>query len=182
MVIRNKARLDSLLLIGSTARKAGKTTLACKIIEKFDNKKIIAIKIASIGKTDNKHRKELDTHQKGFFVTEETLREANKDTSRMLAAGAKKVFLIYAKSEVLKNAIEYFLGKMPKKIFFICESNSLRKATKPALFIMVEGKGRIKPSASKVLKYADIKICKSEFNNLLQNLTITRGKWMIKKG
>lgn len=142
MKITNKARLDSLLLIGSTGRKAGKTTLACRIIEKFKNKKIIAIKIASIRKTDQKYHNKSKVDTKGFTIFEETEKNSNKDTSKMLNAGAKKAFLLCAKKESLKNAIECLLEKMPKESVFICESNSLRQIVEPALFIIIKAKAK----------------------------------------
>jgi molybdopterin-guanine dinucleotide biosynthesis protein len=181
MEIKNKARLDSLLLIGSTGRKAGKTTLACRIIEKHKNKNIIAIKIAAIRKTDRKYHKELTADKKGFVILEETEKNTNNDTSKMLTAGAKKAFLLCAKKESLKNALECLLEKMPKESVFICESNSLRKILEPAVFVMVKGKGRIKPSARQVKKYADriITFNKKEFDNLVKVLRIIRGKWSI---
>lgn len=182
MEIKNKARLDSLILIGSTGRKAGKTTLACRIINKFKDKKIIAIKIAAIRKTDLKNHKELEIDKKGFAILEETEKNTNKDTSRMLTAGAKKAFLLCAKKESLKNAIECLLEKMLKGSVFICESNSLRKILEPAVFVMVKGKGRIKPSAGHVSNYADrvIKSNEGDFASVLGDLKIKGCSWSIK--
>ena len=182
MNIKNKASLDSLLLIGSTARSAGKTTLACRIIDKFKDKKIIAIKIAAIRTTDLKNHKELGIDKKGFAILEETEKTTNKDTSRMLTAGAKKAFLLCAKKENLNNAIECLLEKMPKDTIFICESNSLRKILEPAVFVIVKGKGRIKPSAGQVLNYADrvIKSNEDDFASVLEDLKIKGCSWSIK--
>lgn len=184
MNIRKNNRLDSLLLIGSTGRKAGKTALACRIINKFENKNIIAIKIITIRRGDKNYHSELPLSSKGFVITEDKLLNSNTDTSRMLAAGGKRAFLLCAKRNRLENGITNMLEKMPKRAVFICESNSLRKIVEPALFVMVKGNGKIKPSAKQVIKYADriITFNDSEFDNLLKDLRIVRGKWSIIKG
>ena len=81
----------NLLLIAGTGTKSGKTSLACKIIKQFRDLNITAIKISPhfhetteglISKSENK----------GYAIYEETNRETSKDTSRMLNAGAEKVY------------------------------------------------------------------------------------------
>ena len=181
MRIKRKNRLDSLLIIGSTSRKAGKTTLVCRIIEKFKYKNIIAIKITTLRKGDKIFHREKITNSKGFIIKPEGPRDANKDTSRFLATGAQKAFWLIAKSECLENGINSLFEKMPGKAVLICETNSLRQIIKPAVFIMVKGKGKIKPSASKILRYADVIIKNNEVDDFLKNLKIISGKWMIKK-
>lgn len=183
MSIKKKNRLDSLLLIGSTGKKAGKTSLACKIIKKFKNINIIAIKITTIKKGDKNYHSEELNNSKGPVITEEKSKNISKDTPRLLTAGAKKVFWLRAEEKCLENGITNLLEKMPKRAVFICESNSLRKIVEPALFVMVRGKGKIKPSAKQVIKYADriITFNDNEFDNLLKDLRITRCKWSIAK-
>ncbi len=181
MANKKDIKLTSLLLIGSTTRMAGKTTLVCKIIKKFSNKNIIAVKITPIRKSDKKYHNEVLNNPTGFVIEEEKTKNAGKDTSLFLAAGAKKSFWIRAQSNHIENAISKLLKKIPKGALLICESNSLRQIIEPSLFILVKGKGKIKPSSSKVIKYADIRVYSSEFDNLLQNLRIIRGKWMIKQ-
>ena len=83
--------VPNLLLIAGTGNKSGKTTLACRIIDQFRHPEIVAIKI-----TPHFHETTpgLDSYfrKQGYSISEETDTETAKDTSRMLKAGASKVY------------------------------------------------------------------------------------------
>jgi hypothetical protein len=92
-----------------------------------------------------------------FCLDEELTADGTKDTSRLLAAGAKRVFWLRCLRSALDRGFAAFLEAAEKTGPIICESNSLREAVCPAFFIMLcdsDGKG-IKPSAKKVAGKAD---------------------------
>ncbi len=173
-----------MLLIGSTGRKSGKTTLVCQIIRKFRKKNIIAIKVSTIEKADKDFHHDLPaTSKKGFCLTEETRTNTKKDTSKMLAVGDSRVFWLRAEKKCLRKGWALLLKTIGRDAVCICESNSLRQIVRPGLFIMVKGPRcrKIKPSAKEVLNFADRIISPDDngFDNFLRDLRLISEKWSI---
>lgn len=123
-------------MIAGTGTKSGKTTLACRIIDQFSNLNITAIKI-----TPHFHETtpglKIVAEETGYTIYEETDKDSSKDTSRMLRAGAAKVY--YAK--VLDNRLLFVFNKIkdliPKGTPIICESPALRYYAEPGLFLII---------------------------------------------
>ncbi|MGI6393521.1 MAG: hypothetical protein ACOX2F_02125 [bacterium] len=137
------------LMVGAYEKHSGKTTLSEKIVRKFANSGIYAIKI-TIHRTD-------DTSEK-YSITEDKTVRAEKDTGRLKIAGAKKVFWVRCNLHSAKKAIMEAMELIPKNCPVLCESNMARKFFKPGLFIMVQkdNLGTIKETAIEVEKYADL--------------------------
>ena len=178
--------MNNLLIIGGASRNVGKTMLTSRIIQKFSNEvPIIAIKIKTISEGDSffhgKDRNPLTDSEK-FRISEET-QTGNEDTNRMLSAGAHRVFKIKTRKEYLSEAFSQFKKVLTTDDFIICESNSLRYFIKPALFLFIKMKNseEMKPSASDLIKYADIIIPsdgkKHDFN--LNRLKVIEKKWVL---
>jgi hypothetical protein len=116
-----------------------------------------------------------------FMLTKEENTETNEDTGKMLRAGAKKAYLLRAKSAFLKQGFEHFLSEMGDKYLIICESNSLRFTVKPDLFLFVQDENtrEIKPSAQKLVHLADRIIISNgmahDFNP--EDLNINKNRW-----
>jgi molybdopterin-guanine dinucleotide biosynthesis protein len=179
-------KLDGMLLIGSTGRKSGKTSLACQIIQKFRKNNLVAIKVTTVTKTNKNSHSDLSVAEtKGFIITEETRNNTDKDTSKMLAAGASRVFWLCAEKKCLKSGLDALLKKIGNKKICICESNSLRQFVEPGLFIMVKGPDcrKTKPSAKHVINFADRIVTNrsNDFDNLLKDLRLAGKKWLIIK-
>ena len=173
-----------MLLIGSTSKKSGKTTFVCRIIQKFSKKNIITIKVTTVKKNDkNFHHDSSVAETKDFIITEETQNNTNKDTSRMLAAGASRVFWLRAERKCLKNGFTALLEKIGGDAICVCESNSLRQIVKPGLFIMVKDRNcrQLKPSAKQVLNFADRIITNYDngFDVCLKDLRLAGDKWSV---
>jgi hypothetical protein len=142
-----KKTIPNLLLIAGTGTKAGKTTVACRIIEQLSELQITAVKI-----TPHFH----DTTQglilleegDGYAVYEETDSSASKDTSRMLKAGAVKVYFAKVWDNKLPDVFERILKLIPDNVPIVCESPALRYFTEPGVFIIVR--------SDTVVKHKDI--------------------------
>lgn len=154
-----------MILIGSTARNSGKTTLAIAIIEKYKNKvPIYGIKITTIAEKNGKciHGGEgcgvCTNFQDDFDITEELSNTNNKDTSVLLAGGAQKVYWLKTLVSHIGEGIEAVVAKIPEDALIICESNSLRKVVEPGVFVMVKNTedSQIKKTAAAVIDQADI--------------------------
>jgi hypothetical protein len=156
--------MPNMILIGSTARNIGKTRTAVSMIEKLKlNQPVIGLKITCI---DEKNGKCMHGNTKcgvcsRFSGKSELIREfsktGDKDTCKMLKAGAKQVFWLKTLRSELKESFEDFLERIPEHALIVCESNSLRKYVKPGHFIMVTGSDNraSKASALEVIDMAD---------------------------
>ena len=113
-------KLDRMLLIGSTGANAGKTELACGVISKFSrNREIIGIKVTTIKAKDGKCPRGgtgcgvCSSLKDDFCITEETCSTSGKDTARLLAAGASRVFWLRVMKESLTEGINALFEIIP---------------------------------------------------------------------
>lgn len=132
-----KSIAKNILLIAGTGRNSRKTTLACKVIEKFAEQGVVAVKISPhfhFGADG------LDIVQKdsGFNIYREKNKNSGKDSARMLRAGAKEVFYIEVLDSGLDKAIQSVLEMLPHSIPLVCESPALRKVILPGVFLVVD--------------------------------------------
>jgi hypothetical protein len=152
-----------MILIGSDGRNAGKTTLAVDLIGRLRESFLVyALKATSVRKGNCPHGS-IDCNacsepiKGGFLLTEENDASGRKDTHRLLAAGADRVFWLRAERPCLIEGFKNFIYKVPASAVIICESNSLREVVCPGLFIMLEsGNGDIRSSFENVRHLADI--------------------------
>jgi len=182
-----KIQIPNMLMIGGASRNVGKTSLTSEIIRKISlEHSIVGIKIKTLYDGDNffhgKDRSPL-TENENFRITEETSQEGAEDTSKMLQAGAKRVFKIKVKSQFIEEALETLKAKISETDLFVCESNSLRTVAKPGLFLMIKHKegGEMKPSAKKLEKFADKVIFTDGQNHEfdINSLKARQGSWEI---
>ena len=144
--------IPNLLLIAGTGTKSGKTSMACRIIEQFTSHNIVAIKISPhFHETTPELISIAET--KGYAIYEETDRESNKDTSRMLAAGATRVYFAKVWDDQLSEVFNMIMKEVPAGSPVICESPALRNFVEPGIFIVME--------SFSVNKYKDINHLKS---------------------
>lgn len=128
--------IPNLLIIAGTGNKSGKTSMACRIIEKLSPLKPVGLKI-----TPHFHEttKGLVTivEEKGYSVFEETNQNTSKDTSRMLRSGAARVFYAKVNDDTLMDAFFEIMEHVPCNAPIICESPALRRYVEPGLFIIM---------------------------------------------
>lgn len=170
--------VPKMILIGSTARNSGKTTLAVAVLEKYKNKMpIYAIKVTTIAVKNGGciHGGDgcgvCSKMQDDFEITKEKSMEGIKDTSQLLAGGAKMVYWLKTLKDYIGEGIESILSEIPENALIICESNSLRKVVKPGVFIMVKNTedDQIKKSAREVFDQADI-VFENHFDDNFESL------------
>jgi hypothetical protein len=129
--------IPNLLLIAGTGTKSGKTSLVCKIIEQFNYLDITAIKI-----TPHFHETTsgliLKSADKGYSIYEETERDTSKDTSRMLNAGASKVYFAKVWDDQLFDVFQKIMGYISPGVPVICESPALRNFIEPGVFLITD--------------------------------------------
>ncbi len=184
------SQLPNMLMLGSTGINSGKTELVCAIIKKFGNaRNITGLKVTTIsGRKGQCPRGDkgcgvCSSFEGNFIITEETDSSSRKDTSRLLAAGAKRVFWIRSEKKQLKQAMSALLETIGPDAILVCESNSLRGVVEPGLFLMVQNAANNKPkqSAKNVIKWADriVKLSGKKFDLELDEIGLNNGKWSI---
>lgn len=128
--------IPNLLIIAGTGTKSGKTTLACKLIEQISDQQPVAIKITPHFH-DNTPGLELLSEGKGYEIYTETDPGTSKDTSRMLHAGASRVYFAKVNDETLFEAFTRIMEQIDGTPPIICESPALRYYVDPGMFIIM---------------------------------------------
>lgn len=158
------------IIVGATGRHTGKTEYACRIIENCRHLNIVGLKVVCFDPTDmachgdNQCATLISGLNKPFLITEELDKTSDKDTARMLKAGARRSFIMHVMKDSLGEAFDEF-SKLPNAdALIVAESNSLRLAVEPALFVVIRRPedNTIKNTCASVLDYADLLI---DFNN-----------------
>jgi len=151
-------------MVGSTGRNTGKTEFACALIRSLKERyRVHAVKITTIydGCTTCIRGDDgcgVCTSMKGELrISAERHSGGGKDTARMLAAGAEKVWWLRVRERSLADAARALLPLVPEDGILVFESNSIRRVCEPDLFFMLGDSGRpeVKESARAALKYVD---------------------------
>lgn len=185
-------RLNSMLMIGSAGTNVGKTNLACALIKKFrKNRPIIGIKVTTIKTKDGQCPRGgrgcgvCSSLDGDFCIIEETESNSQKDTAKLLAAGASRVFWLRVMKTHLKEGLTTLLDLIGPDAISICESNSLRRAVKPGLFLMVKGRNLKvwKDSARQVKEHADriVVAGTNGFDLDLEQIKLIDNRWTIEE-
>ena len=128
--------IPNLILIAGIGTKSGKTSMACRIIEQFENLNITAIKISPhFHETTPGLRTVYE--ETGYAIYEETNRNTTKDTSRMLQSGASMVYFAKVLDNRLKFVFDKIMGMIPQGTPVVCESPALRNYVEPGVFVIM---------------------------------------------
>jgi len=177
-------------MIGSSGANVGKTELACAFLRKFSKScDIIGIKVTMIKDKDGQCPRGgkgcgvCSSLEGTYCITQETNSNSDKDTARLLGAGASKVFWLRVLKEHLPEGVTALLDVIGPNTVSICESNSLRQVVEPGLFLMTRSRDSKvwKSSARQVKKYADRIVISDEsgFDFDLDQIQLIDGKWAL---
>lgn len=164
MTAQDTLKVSNMILLGATGRNLGKTTLAIHIIETLKERvPIIAFKVITV----RDHGDICPRGGKGCgichglkdcFDIREEMGDGEKDTMLLRKAGAQHVYLVRSLKDHIRDAIETAMTYVPEGTLVICESNSVRTAVEPGLFIMIksaDSEENYKPTAKEVISKAD---------------------------
>jgi hypothetical protein len=173
--------INNLLLIAGTGNKSGKTTLACKVIEQFREHGVIGVKITP-------HFHEMTPglitlkEREGYSVYEETNNLADKDTSRMLRAGAARVFFAKVNDNDLLSAFRSIMENIPEGTPIVCESPALRYFAEPGIFVVMSSeKANNNKNINQLLKLPHVMFQLSDLSNMEEiPVHFGSGKWQYK--
>ena len=150
-------RRANFMIVSGNGRNTGKTSFVCRIISSVSKSyALTAIKVSPHFHTAN-NEEVIIVKNKNFVLYEEIDRNSSKDSSRMLRAGAVKVFYIEAKDTHLKEAVKALFENFHIEGPVICESGGLRSLIEPSLLILLNkaGQSEMKPGFVKLLPRAD---------------------------
>ncbi|RLD31666.1 MAG: hypothetical protein DRI73_08355 [Bacteroidetes bacterium] len=135
-----KYHLPAFLIISGMGRNIGKTSLACNIIKEFSEKeRITAIKISSHFHEPTPELKLL-FKTGGYSISKEYNPGTEKDSSKMLAAGARDSFYIQSQKDTLRDAFEKYIQEFDPGNAVVCESSALAKIITPGIgFTILSG-------------------------------------------
>jgi len=92
------------------------------------------------------------------------IRQENKDTKKLLDAGSENVLWVQSPQNELDELLPLAIGRLSGLDCVIVEGNSAIEFLKPdvVIFLFDGSRGRIKPSAVRMLKMADIIVLRDE--------------------
>jgi hypothetical protein len=172
-----------ILLIAGTGRNSGKTTLAACIIRRFSAPHgLIAVKISPHFHSGGEGLITLVTNDHFTIFLEKTA-TGEKDSVRMLAAGAETVYYIEVHDEHLLAAFSSLMKRIPPSSPVVCESPSLGRVIKPGVFFIVDHP-RVSSKKADVLamvSQADklINTACNDHEDIINQLEFEGGQWLF---
>ena len=185
-------RIPGMLMLGAAGRHAGKTELACALIARAGRgHEVVGVKVTTVHERGaacprGKGRcGACDSFTGGWCITEEVALGTGKDTSRMREAGAARVLWLRVRFDCLAEGARALARTLPPGAVIVCESNSLRHAVEPDVFLVMQrdGDGTIKPSCAGVLRHAD-EIVRSDgtaFTPGPCDISFLDGRWQVRR-
>ena len=181
-----------LLMVGGTGRNSGKTELACRIIARHaPSEPVVGLKVTAVDRTDGHCPHGGDgcgvcsSLEVPWIVSEELDRRPTKDSCRMLASGALRVFWLRSLRAQLHRGAADLLSYVPRGWVGVCESTSLRQLVEPGLFLMVRSPdgSSDKASARKVAHLADRVVVSNgrSFDLELDRISVVDGRWVLRR-
>lgn len=176
----------NMVIVGGAGRNVGKTEFVCRLIQKFSGAMdIFGLKVSSIYPDEQIFHGDHSQDNEKNCLFEETRTAGTKDTSRMLRAGARRVFYLRSDDRSIASAFAEFRKKLPRDAVVICESNSLMDIVRPGLFLVVKSvDGKVKPRALPLLETADAVIVsdrRSGFTDIEKISFLPGAGWKIQR-
>ncbi|VAW29816.1 hypothetical protein MNBD_BACTEROID07-1512 [hydrothermal vent metagenome] len=174
------------IIVGGTGRNIGKTTLVEKLVGKFGSRvPLTAIKISNIKPESRSfHGHNVEQFSEKILLQKELRTDGNKDSMRLLKAGAETSWFIQTEDVFLPETFPEIQAVLKESQWVVCESNSLRRLVKPGLFIMVEGKNNTsaKKDIPGLLQLADVVVEAlqwEQFDMLVERIEIREGRFIL---
>lgn len=163
-----KRDMMAIVVIGGQARKVGKTSVVTGLITAMPDQQWTAVKISqhahdrdagASGReaADMKEREWPISKERDWAISEEHDCSGGSDTSRFLAAGAKRALWVRANPGRLAEAIPVLESELERAGHAIIESNSVVRFIRPDVYLVVLDPANpdVKESAREFLESAD---------------------------
>ena len=184
-------RAPHILLLGASGQNQGKSTLACRIIERYAGQQtIVGAKITTIRERGGECPRGGEgcgvcaNLQGDWELSEELGDNPTKDTGRMLTAGADQVFWLRVCQGHLDEGVRALLERVGDRPL-VCEGNSPRQVLEPGAFLVSRDPARLsmKPSAAAVRQYVDASLDfdGTSFDPPLERISLTGNRWAFER-
>ncbi len=175
-----------MLMIGATGRKLGKTELATAALARFAGVQLTGVKVTPVDPdrpcpSEGKGCGVCSSLNGPFELSEEREATSDKDTTRLLAAGARRVLWLRALRPHLAEAAAALLDALGPGTACICESASLRHVLVPDVFLLVTGPEPWKESARAARPAADRLVTRASgsVTAVLDEVRLADGRWSM---
>jgi len=175
-----------MLMIGATGRKLGKTELATAALARFGRTPLVGVKVTPVDPdrpcpSDGAGCGVCSSLEGPFELEMETKAGGDKDTERLLAAGAQRVLWLRAHRAALPLAAAALLDALGPGTPSICESASLRPVVAPDVFLLVTGPEPWKESARAARPFADRVVAQGAgpVTAVLDEVRLDGGRWSM---
>ncbi|NQV33084.1 MAG: hypothetical protein HQ515_10335 [Phycisphaeraceae bacterium] len=180
------------IMIGATSRNVGKTEFACQLIQQVaQTQAVLGVKVTTVAERDGQCPRGgqgcgvCSSLADAYCITEETSPPPEKDTARLLQAGAESVFWLRVLKDHLAEGMEALLEQMPAHLPVVCESNSARLVLAPSVFVVVRPRQDdvVKPSCEAVMDQADVVVTYDGmgWDTQPNRCVWTENQWLFKK-
>ncbi|MBI4458598.1 MAG: hypothetical protein HY648_00895 [Acidobacteria bacterium] len=149
-----------MVVVGGNSRDIGKTSLVAALIRALPHYPWTAIKLTQYTEesgfaSDEEH--DDAPPEEPFVIQEETDRSGKTDSSRFLAAGARRALWVRVRPGMLATAIPALRQAIAHDEYVIVESNSLLRFYQPNVYLTLLDPAQkdFKPSAQEFLQRAD---------------------------
>lgn len=182
-----------MLMAGAAARNSGKTTFACALIRRLAAEMpVAAAKVTAVRERDGVCPRGgagcgvCSSFEGRYLLTEECDGSGAKDTQRLLASGAHRVFWLRVLHDYLEEGARALLDSLGWDMLVVCESNSLRRVIEPGAFLVFQPAGvpGIKASAREVIEHANriVRFDGTDFDFGPDRVDVRNGRWMLRDG
>lgn len=150
--------IKNLLIVAGAGRNVGKTEFVCRLIQRWSrSQEIYALKVSAIHPDEAIYHGDHARQQSGVHLYQETRADIPKDTSRMLRAGARKVFYLQGDDDRIRAGFAEFQRSIPQAAPVVCESGSLWKIVRPGLLVLVKAVNLdMKPRAVELAQHSSL--------------------------
>jgi hypothetical protein len=152
------ATMTNLLIVAGAGRNVGKTEFVCRLIAQLAGRKeIYGLKVSAVHPDEAIYHGDHPARSLPSSLFEETRFDLDKDTSRMLRAGARKVYYLQGDDVQIRTGFEEFQRRIPPSAPVVCESGSLWKYVQPGLLVLVKAVSvEMKPRALGIAEHASL--------------------------
>jgi molybdopterin-guanine dinucleotide biosynthesis protein len=185
MVSTMKTYYPNILTVTGVGRKVGKTTLACAIISKLaSEQKITAVKI-SMHFHDVDYKNCIKEKQGDFVIYQEDRTDRGKDSARMLAAGAGKVYYVQTRDSHLQKAWDTLEAFLDKQRPVIVESGGINDIIQPGVALLVSHAvprahaAFAKQKITNHIKFSAVIPGNESIESVLNRISFSEGKWNL---
>ena len=105
------------------------------------------------------------------------MEDREKDSSRMLAAGADRVFYVQTRDEYLEDVWVEIFSLLNLRAPVIIESGGIHKKIRPGIALFISGHEQSENNHLEQIEYTEIIFGKNDFDSVIEKISYSDGCW-----